>query len=245
MRNKKVNIGTSGWSYKHWKGGFYPDVMKPADYLLFYAKHFHVTELNASFYHLPKRSTVEQWVARVPASFRFCPKMSRYVTHIKRLKDPSETLVKFFDAFEPMKGIMGPVLVQLPPTLVFHHDIAEHFYQTVKRRYKEYAFAMEVRHESWMTEESLTLMTDYEIAFVISQSGAKFPYAETITAKNIYLRFHGPRQLYASSYSDATLKDFAAKFKKWRDQGHYIWAFFNNDVGLHAIRNATKLKELI
>ena len=88
-------------------------------------------------------------------------------------------------------------------------------------------------------------MSKYDIAFVISQSGVKFPYAESITAKNIYVRFHGPAQLYASSYSDKMLKDFAKKFKWWIHEGHYIWAFFNNDVGLHAIHNAKTLKDMM
>ena len=137
MRNKKINIGTSGWSYKHWRGAFYPEDMRPTDYLLFYAKQFDITELNASFYHLPKRSTVEQWVEKVPKKFRFCPKISRYITHIKRLHEPEETVPKFFEVFEPMKEKMGPVLVQLPPSLKFNYDVAEHFYSFLKKKYKD------------------------------------------------------------------------------------------------------------
>jgi len=190
MRNKKINIGTSGWSYKHWKGEFYPEEMKPTDYLLFYTEHFDTTEINSSFYHLPRRSTVEQWVEKTPKKFRFCPKISRYITHIKRLHDPEETVARFFEVFEPMKEKMGPVLVQLPPSLKFNYDVAEHFYTTLKKNFKEYSFAMEVRHQTWMTEESLTLMSKYDMAFVISQSGDRFPYAESITSKNIYVRFH-------------------------------------------------------
>jgi uncharacterized protein YecE (DUF72 family) len=245
MRNKKINIGTSGWSYKHWKGAFYPQEMKPIEYLLFYTQHFDITEINASFYRLPLKSTVENWVKKVPKHFRFCPKINRYITHIKRLHDPEETVARFFEVFEPMKEKMGPVLVQLPPSLKFDYDVAEHFYSTLKKNFKEYSFAMEVRHETWMAEESLTLMSKYDMAFVISQSGERFPYAETVTAKNIYVRFHGPKELYASSYSDKMLKDFAKKFQRWIDKGHYVWAFFNNDVGLHAIYNAKTLKEMM
>ena len=245
MRNKKINIGTSGWSYKHWKAAFYPEDMKPTDYLLFYTEHFDITEINASFYRLPLKSTVENWVKKVPKRFRFCPKINRYITHIKRLKDPEETVARFFDVFEPMKEKMGPVLVQLPPSLKFDYDVAEHFYTTLKKNFKAYSFAMEVRHETWMTEESFTLMSKYDMAFVISQSGEKFPYAETVTAKNIYVRFHGPKELYASSYSDEMLKGFAKKFQRWINEGHYIWAFFNNDVGLHAIHNAKTLKAIM
>jgi uncharacterized protein YecE (DUF72 family) len=245
MRNKKINIGTSGWSYKHWKGEFYPEEMKPTDYLLFYTEHFDTTEINSSFYHLPRRSTVEQWVEKTPKKFRFCPKISRYITHIKRLHEPEETVARFFEVFEPMKEKMGPVLVQLPPSLKFNYDVAEHFYTTLKKNFKEYSFAMEVRHQTWMTEESLTLMSKYDMAFVISQSGDRFPYAETITAKNIYVRFHGPKELYASSYSDKMLKGFADKFKHWVSEGHYIWAFFNNDVHMHALHNGKTLQQML
>jgi len=183
MRNKKINIGTSGWSYKHWKGEFYPEEMKPTDYLLFYTEHFDTTEINSSFYHLPRRSTVEQWVEKTPKKFRFCPKISRYITHIKRLHDPEETVARFFEVFEPMKEKMGPVLVQLPPSLKFK--------------------------------------------------------------KNIYVRFHGPKELYASSYSDKMLKGFADKFKHWVSEGHSIWAFFNNDVHMHALHNGKTLQQML
>ena len=155
------------------------------------------------------------------------------------------TLERFFEVFEPMKEKMGPVLVQLPPSLKFNYDVAEHFYTTLKKNFKEYSFAMEVRHQTWMTEESLTLMSKYDMAFVISQSGDRFPYAETITAKNIYVRFHGPKELYASSYSDKMLKGFADKFKHWVSEGHSIWAFFNNDVHMHALHNGKTLQQML
>jgi uncharacterized protein YecE (DUF72 family) len=88
-------------------------------------------------------------------------------------------------------------------------------------------------------------MTKYDIGFVISQSGVGFPYSEMVTAKNIYVRFHGPGSLYSSGYTDAMLKDFAKKFKEWVKEGHEIWAFFNNDVGGYALKDATRLKEIL
>ena len=103
MRNKKINIGTSGWSYKHWKNVFYPEGMKPTDYLPFYAKEYRATEINTSFYHLPKESTVIQWTQKVPKQFRFCVKMSRFITHVKRLLESDEALDRFFEAFKHMK----------------------------------------------------------------------------------------------------------------------------------------------
>jgi uncharacterized protein YecE (DUF72 family) len=100
MRNKKTNMGTSGWSYKHWRNVFYPEDMKPIDYLAFYAKEYRATEVNASFYRLPKESTVIQWREKVPNQFRFCVKMSRFIIYIKRLLEPEEALERFFEVFK-------------------------------------------------------------------------------------------------------------------------------------------------
>ena len=245
MKKGKIHIGTSGWSYKHWKEIFYPTNLKTTEWLEFYVKTFNTTEINMSFYHLPKKQTVEGWVKKVPATFKFCPKMSRYLTHIKRLHEPEESLEKFFEVFEPMQKKMGPVLVQLPPSLKFNYETVEYFYQVLKKNYSAYDFAIEVRHNTWLEEDSYTLMSKYKIAFVISQSDKKFPYAETVTAKNIYLRLHGPGQLYASNYNEEALEKYADMFLKWQAEGHNIWAFFNNDVFGYAFRNAQELEKLV
>jgi uncharacterized protein YecE (DUF72 family) len=241
----RIYIGTSGWSYKHWKGAFYPPKLKSTDWIVFYADHFEITEINGSFYKLPTTETVLDWMERVPGDFLFCPKMSRFLTHMKKLKDPEEPLERFFGIFEPMKKMMGPVLLQLPSMVQFNYDKTEHLYHLMKTKYKKYDFVMEVRHDTWLQEESLTLMTKYDVGLVISQSGERFPYSEMITAKNIYIRFHGPHDLYASSYSDKMLEDFAKKFKKWEKEGHEVWAFFNNDIHGYAIEDAKRLIKLV
>lgn len=245
MKKGQIHIGTSGWSYKHWKEIFYPENLKTTDWLVYYTQTFAITEINASFYHLPKKTTVEKWVQNVPEDFKFCPKLSRYITHMKRLHDCEEPLKVFFDAFEPMKKKMGPVLVQLPPTLKFDHDTAEQFFSLLKENFADYRFAIEVRHNTWMNDEAFKLLSDYSISFVISQSGKGFPYAEKITAEDIYVRFHGPDKLYASRYDDEALTDFAGLFTSWKKEGHDIWAFFNNDVYGYAIENAKRLEEMV
>jgi uncharacterized protein YecE (DUF72 family) len=164
---------------------------------------------------------------------------------MKKLKDAEEPLKRFFSVFEPMREMMGPVLIQLPPLLKFNYDLAEGFYSLLKKRYRPYEFVMEVRHDTWLAEESLTLMTKFDIGFVISQSGKEFPYLEMVTAKNIYVRFHGPAELYASSYPDEMLMDFAGKFRNWVQEGHVIWAYFNNDIFGYAIGDAKRLMEMI
>lgn len=239
-----IHIGTSGWSYKHWKGIFYPNEMSPADYIGFYANHFSVSELNGSFYKLPTQKTVQQWLTKVPDDFLFCPKMSRYLTHMKKLHDPEEPLQRFFNIFEPVKERLGPILIQLPDNVRFNEAVVTPFYELLHSDYADYRFAMEVRDASWFSEESLSLMKKHKVTLVFAQSG-RFPYYEEITAKDIFIRFHGPDSLYSSSYSDDVLREYASKFCEWVRQGHHVWAFFNNDVGGHALHNGAKLKQLV
>lgn len=240
----KVHIGTSGWSYKHWKGDFYPATVKAADWFQYYTTQFSVAEINTSFYHLPKQQTVINWAEKSPPHFLFCPKLSRYITHMKKLRNVEEPLQRFFNLFEPLEKKMGPVLIQLPPMVAFHYDVAEAFYEQLQR-YKQHHFVLEVRHPTWLQKESLTLMAKYEIGLVIAESGNAFPYSEMVTAETVYLRFHGPGALYASDYSEEQLADYAAKCQHWLQEGHTVWAFFNNDIHGFAFRNAKRLKELL
>ena len=244
METNGIHIGTSGWSYKHWKDIFYPPKMKPTNYLVYYAEHFSIAEINTSFYRLPTIETVINWTEKVPKGFKFCPKMSRYLTHMKKLNDPEDSLERFFEVFAPMHAVMGPVLIQLPHMVAFKYELAETLFKILQKKYRKYEFVLEPRHNTWFEDESLTLMAGYDIGLVISQSGEHFPYSEMITAKNIYIRFHGPAELYASSYSDDMLQEFSLKFKQWVGDGHQVWAFFNNDIHGHAFRDASRLKTM-
>lgn len=219
--------------------------MKTSNYLNYYAEHFACAEINTSFYRLPGEETITSWVEKVPKGFKFCPKMSRYLTHMKKLREPEEPLERFFNLFEPMKAMLGPVLVQLPPMAKFYYDVAEHLFKLFRKKYKAYEFVIEPRHATWFENDALNLMAKYGIGLVISQSGAAFPYSEMITAKNIYIRFHGPAELYASSYSDEMLKTFLKKIKAWVKEGHEVWIFFNNDIHGHAFRDAARLIKMI
>jgi uncharacterized protein YecE (DUF72 family) len=240
-----IHIGTSGWSYAHWKHIFYPDDLKPTEYLAWYAKTFKVTEINTSFYHLPTDKTVAKWTEAVPAKFKFCPKISRYITHIKRLLEPEDTLPKFFKVFDTIHKRLGPVLIQLPPTLQFEESRVNHFFDVLTKNYSDYSFALEARHESWMTDEAAALLKHYKTAWVIADSGKRWPSAEMITSKNIYLRFHGPDGSFGTNYTSRQLSSYAEKIKEWQKKRHKIWAFFNNDGHGYAIKNAQKLISLL
>ncbi len=243
--NSAIHIGTSGWSYKHWKGLFYPQGLKETLWLEWYSRTFSIAEINTSFYHMPKHQTVLNWMEKAPEGFLFCPKLSRYITHMKKLKDVEEPVARFFDVFGPMQGHMGPVLVQLPPQLKFDYERAENFYTLLQKDFETFSFVIEVRHDSWLDNDSLNLMAKYNLGVVISQSNGVFPYTEMVTAQNVYIRFHGPQELYASPYSNESLQYYADKIKDWQRDGHTIWAFFNNDIHGYAFADAQRLQSLL
>ncbi|MCK7558688.1 DUF72 domain-containing protein [Chitinophaga sedimenti] len=242
---QKAHIGTSGWSYKHWKEIYYPATVKSADWLSFFAKDFDCIEINNSFYRLPKPETVQQWVTTVPDGFIFCPKMNRFLSHMKKLHDPEQPLQRFFDVFDPVRKHLGPILIQLPANATFNPEVTAHFYALLHNTYRQYQFSMEVRHESWYTEESLSLMRKYDIGLVIADSGGLFPSDEVLTAKHVYLRFHGPGKLYASAYHPNTLRAYAKKCRRWLNGGHQVWAFFNNDINGYALKDAQMLRRYL
>ncbi len=238
-------IGTSGWSYKHWSGIFYPKEVKPNKYLEYYITKFDCVELNSSFYHLPKRTTISGWLERTPETFRICPKLSRFITHQKRLADSEESLKKYFELFAPMKNRMGPVLIQLPPGLIFDKILVRDFLNLLREQYHSYRFAIEIRHKSWITDVFFHMLKSYKTAFVIADSGKRFPYYEAITTDIAYLRLHGHEQLYASDYSSPDLHRYAGKIIQWMETTKEVWVFFNNDFKGFAVKNAQMLKETI
>ena len=241
---KNFYTGTSGWSYKHWKGVFYPKDCKPQEYLEYYTEYFHCVELNASFYRLPSRKTILDWKKRTPEDFTFCPKLSRYITHIKKLHDARDALSQFLDLFRGMKKKLGPILVQLPQNVHFHNPNIEEFCSLL-RKFKSFQFALEARHQSWHSKDAETLLSEKNIAWVISDSGGRYPSKEMVTADHVYLRFHGPGNLYASNYSSTTLKKYAKKTKKWLSEGKKVWAFFNNDAKGYAVKNAQQFRKFV
>jgi uncharacterized protein YecE (DUF72 family) len=171
MKGKRTsfNVGTSGWSYRHWSGIFYPENVKPAQYLEYYLSRFNCVELNSSFYHLPRESTVKGWKKRTPESFRFCPKLSRFIMHQKRLSDSQEALSKYFDIFQELKFRMGPVMIQLPPGLKYDRSLVVGFFDLLSEQYPEYQFAIEIRQESWIQDEFFQLLAHYGISFVMAE----------------------------------------------------------------------------
>lgn len=236
--------GTSGWGYPGWKDGFYPGDVPQRRFLEYYTTRFPATELNASFYRLPTDRMLNAWIERTPEDFRFCAKLSRLITHQKKLKDPGDALGVFFERFEPLLDRMGPLLAQLPPSLAFDCGRVEAFLDVFGET-TDLPLAVEARHESWFGQEALDLLGRRGVSVVQADSGGRWPSSNAVTGKIVYLRFHGPGELYASGYSAQSLGRVASRVVEWLRRGLTVFAFFNNTDGGHAWRDAEKLQEIV
>lgn len=238
----QVRIGTSGFHYKPWIGRYYPEGTRSSEMLQHYLRDFDTVELNNTFYRLPKESAVLEWEASVPKSFRYAVKGSRFITHMKKLKDADQAVERFYDAIRPLDGRMGPIVFQLPPRWQKNLERLEAFLQILPPR-RRYAF--EFRETSWIDEDVVELLTRYEAAFCIYQiRGYTSPMI--VNTDFTYVRLHGPRaEAYAGSYSDDALEQWADRIAEWRARLSSIWLYFDNDQGGHAPFDALRLKDMV
>jgi uncharacterized protein YecE (DUF72 family) len=235
-----IRIGTSGWHYKHWLGLFYPPKLPPKEMLSFYAQHFDTVEINNSFYHLPSPETFDSWRINSSKSFLFAVKGSRFITHMKKLKDPQSSSEKFFHAAEHLENKLGPILFQLPPHWHVNTARLQEFLEVLPSQHR---YAFEFRDASWLIQEVFDLLRKYNAAFCIHDMGGQQTPLE-ITASFTYVRFHGPGEAkYAGSYSTQALRRWANQVKEWRKKLSAVYMYFNNDIGGHAVENAKQLKE--
>ncbi len=237
-------IGTSGWSYR-WQGLFYPLELKSADYLAYYATKFNTTEINSSFYHFTMAKTIDKWLSTTPEHFRFAAKLHQEITHKRKFVDIQQPLDKFMVSYLRMGTRLGPVLIQIGASFHFDRQVCEDFFQLLREKYPAQTFALEVRHSSWFVEEAIELLQVYQISFVISSAGKRFPGLEIATNDTVYFRLHGDEKLYASSYSDEKLEKYAFMIKDWLLDGKVIWVFFNNTILGHAITDSGRLYRMI
>ncbi len=253
QNQKNIYIGTSGWSYK-WEN-FYPDDLPSKKRLEYFSEHFPTAEVNYSFYHLPRKTTYEKWFNETSEDFVFAVKLSRFITHVKKLKGIKEPLKKFATRVKELGHKRGPILVQLPPSFKLDNKRLNYFLETAEKVKNEanipdLRLAFETRHKTWFThneerETAMQQLKNHNAAFVFAHS-SRYPYPEDepITADFIYLRFHGPEKLFASKYDKPWLENFAQKIKQWNKNGLDIYTYFNNDVHGYAIENASTLIEL-
>ncbi|MCD6281591.1 MAG: DUF72 domain-containing protein [Deltaproteobacteria bacterium] len=234
-----VHIGTSGWNYDHWKGNFYPQGQPKSRWLEYYCTIFKTVELNATFYRQMKPKTFENWYKRTPDGFLWSIKMNRFITHIRRLKDAKQPVDRFMDSARLLREKLGPILVQLPPSLAFDSDVFENFCSCL---HKDLRYTIEARHESWTSDKALAVLEEHNMAWCISDTAGRYPYLEAVTADFVYIRLHGSRKLYASEYTEEELESWAAKIQGWN---RTTFVYFDNDFMGFAPRNAKRLRELL
>ncbi len=236
-RNTKhrLYVGTSGWQYSHWRGVFYPEELKSKDWLRFYAEQLNTLELNVTFYRQVRQSTFQKWYDTVPDHFLFSVKMSRFVTHIKRLRVEKESIARFLEDAGELKEKLGIILIQLPPSLKFDPSLMEDFFRLLDPACK---YTVEARNQTFVSDDFFSLLHRHKIAWCIAESAGRYPHHEAVTAPFVYLRLHGRGELYASSYSDEELRGLAGKIRQWARE---TYVYFDNDFSGHAVKNAMTL----
>ena len=235
-----LRIGCSGWTYKDWRGPFYPPEVKDRERLEHYAQAFDTAEINASFYRLPSEAAVDGWARRVPAGFVFAWKVSRFITHNKKLKDCADSVALVFGRMRRLGAAYGPALVQLPPQLRRDDARLAAFLRLLPKGER---CAVEFRHPTWYAPEVSRILADHDAALCISDHHAA-PAPWEATASFVYFRGHGPGGRYVGRYSEAALADLADRIARWRKGGRDVYAYFDNDVKSAAPFDAVSLKRL-
>ncbi len=232
-------VGTSGWQYGHWKGVFYPEGLKPAERLGFYAQHLNTLELNVTFYRGVKPATFRKWYETVPAGFLFSVKMSRFITHIKGLAVEGESVQRFLEDVGALKEKLGINLIQLPPSLKYDRSRMVDFFDLLDPRLR---YTIEARNKTFVSDDFFSILSERNIAWCIAESAGRYPYHEAVTASFIYMRLHGRTVLYASNYTEGELREMAGKIRGWaRD----AYVYFDNDFRGFAVLNAMTLAEML
>ncbi|KPK41919.1 MAG: hypothetical protein AMJ78_04115 [Omnitrophica WOR_2 bacterium SM23_29] len=245
MGKARVYIGTSGYSYDHWaEGVFYPSDLPKNKWLEHYVKSFKTVELNVTFYRLPTKAVFSGWHKRTPAGFTFAVKGSRFITHIKRLKDCQEPLDLFLNRAGALRNKLSVVLWQLPPKFGSSPARLSDFVKRLKRP-KGLRHVFEFRDESWFSDEIFKILEKANIA-ICAADWPEFAKGPPLTADFAYIRRHGPGEsLYAGCYPNDALKKDAARIKKMMKDGIDVYIYFNNDAHGWAVKNARTLQKFI
>jgi uncharacterized protein YecE (DUF72 family) len=235
--DKLARVGCSGWAYDDWRGPFYPNEVKLKDRLAYYASVFDTTEINASFYRLPTDKAVKAWADQVPDGFLFAWKVSRYITHNKKLTDCKESVDLVFGRMAPLAAKRGPALVQLPPML--HRD-DERLNRFLAWLPKGQPVTVEFRHPSWFEPAVLDILRNHGVALCVSDHhDAPSPW-ET-TADFAYVRGHGPGGHYHGRYTPSDLRAWADWIGSCKAARIPVFNYFDNDIKSAAPQDATAL----
>lgn len=237
----EIRVGISGWLYSPWRGNFYPAKLPHKRELAFASRRFSAIEINGTFYSLKRPPVFQNWCDATPPGFVFALKGGRFVTHIRRLREPRQPLANYFaSGLLRLREKLGPILWQFPPTMPFDEERFKEFFDLLPRdtlelarlakahapRLKQHVelepdacrpvrHAVEFRHESFLTDRFVDLMRRHNFALVVADVASKFPTAEDVTADWIYIRLHGSRKLYSSGYSPREIQAWAKKVRAW------------------------------
>jgi uncharacterized protein YecE (DUF72 family) len=237
----EIRIGTSGWHYKHWVGRYYPAKLPSSKMLAWYQQQFDTVELNNTFYRLPPPEAVKEWRESTPPDFRFAVKGSRYLTHMKKLKDPEPGLEKFFSPVELLESKLGPILFQLPPGWDVNPGRLEHFLEVLPRQNR---YAFEFRNQTWNHPDVYSLLRRWNAAYcAFDLAGYQSPVE--ITADFTYVRLHGPGGKYQGSYDDEALRRWARWVQSLSAELKAIYVYFDNDDSGYAPADALRLREMV
>lgn len=262
-----VLVGTSGWRYPPWRGTFYPPGLVQRRELEYLSRQVTSIEVNGSFYSLQRPENYRAWAEQVPAGFVFAVKGPRFVTHLKQLRDVAVPVANFLASGVLGLGpALGPVLWQLPPRMRFDADRVARFLELLPSTTTAAAraatghderldgralvetdadrplrHAVEPRHPSFRDPAFTALLREHGVALVRSDSAGTWPVFDEVTADLVYLRLHGQGELYAGGYTAAALDGWAARIRAWRDAGHDVVCYFDNDAKVHAPTDARAL----
>jgi uncharacterized protein YecE (DUF72 family) len=249
-----IRIGCSGWNYKHWRGPVYPPEMPARLWFEHYATLFDTVEVNNSFYRLPDPDTFAAWRNRAPANFLYAIKASRFLTHLKRLLDPEEPVIRLFEHARELGDRFGPILYQLPGN--FHADMPRlnHFLSLLPRTLGEIGgspkslalhHVMEFRHPSWYVDETFDLLRARGVTLCLhDKAGSAIPAPDDV-GPIVYVRFHGPGGRYFGRYEIGRMERWAARLCELAQTGRDVFAYFNNDPEGMAVANAQELRALV
>ncbi len=240
VKAMSIRIGTSGWVYGHWREILYPKGLPSRSWFAHYSRYFDTVEINNSFYRLPTEAMFDGWREQASPEFLYAVKASRYLTHVRKLKDPEEPLHTFLERADHLGSALGPILYQLPPRFHVNLPRFEHFLSILPGGYTH---VVEFRDPTWLVEPIFELMARYGVAHCLHDM-RPLQVPLRITSGTVYIRFHGDPE-HMGNYAHSHLKTWAGRIHDWNSTGLAVYAYFNNDPNGNAVRNALTLKELL
>jgi len=262
-----IRIGISGWRYEPWRGVFYPEGLPHRRELEFAARRFPTVEINGSFYSLQRPEYYQAWHDETPAHFVFAVKGSRYITHLRRLKEIDKPLANFYaSGIFNLRDKLGPFLWQFPPMFRFDAARLADFFSKLPRdtaaalslaRHRDHRLrgrarlaidarrkirhAVEIRHPSFVCKEFVALLREHDIGLVVADTAGKWPKMFDVTSDFVYVRLHGDVKIYTSGYTRRALAQWARRIRAWDKAGKDVYVYFDNDMKVKAPYDALNL----